>query len=186
MSNTHSITASEIAEQHRSLFNLKAFGINNDGQVVDESKVSKLDSKGLTSEKWERILNVLTKWEDIESLSGDAARAQQEYRKVHASEWKEDRADFHRWKMIYAIEEGQLQNGDTVRRLVRREGDRNPSERRLVIPMLQVFDVIYESHSVKLGHLGEERTYTDVAKKYYNDSTPNFASLLYQITYHTF
>ena len=75
MSNTHSnITASEIAEQHRSLFNLKAFGINNDGQVADKSKVSKLDSKGLTSEKWERILNVLSKWEDIESLSGDDAR----------------------------------------------------------------------------------------------------------------
>ena len=66
MSNTHSnITGSEIAEQHHSLFNLKAFGINNDGQVVDKSKVSKLNSKGLTSEKWERILNVLTKWEDI-------------------------------------------------------------------------------------------------------------------------
>ncbi len=99
MSNTHSnITASEIAEQHRSLFNLKAFGINNNGQVVDESKVSKLNSKGLMSEKWEIILNVLTKWEDIESLSGDDARAQQEYQKVHASEWKEDRADFHHWK----------------------------------------------------------------------------------------
>ena len=36
--------------------------------------------------------------------------------------------------------------------------------------MLEIFDVIYESHSVKLGHLGEERTYTDVAKKYYSVS----------------
>ena len=171
MNNTPSkIMAIDIAEQHRSFFNLKAFGINNDGQVVDESKVSKLNSKGLTSEKWERILSVLTHWKDIESVGRDEARIQKEYRKTHSSEWKKDRADFHRWKMIYAVELGQLQNGNTVRRLVRREDDRNPSERCLVIPMLEVFDVIYESHSIKLGHLGEERTYTDVAKKYYSVS----------------
>jgi hypothetical protein len=71
MSNTPSnIMARDIAEQHRSLFNLKAFGIDNDGKVVDGSKVSKLDSKGLTSGKWGRILNVLTCWKDIRMLKG--------------------------------------------------------------------------------------------------------------------
>ena len=79
MSNTPSnITARDIAKQHRSLFNLKAFGIDNDVKVVDGSKVSKLDSKGLTSEKWGRILNVLTDWKDIES-SIEEAEIQQEY-----------------------------------------------------------------------------------------------------------
>ena len=71
--------AIDIAEQHRSFFNLKAFGINTDGQVVDESKMSKLDSKGRTSEKWERILSVLTHWKDIESVGRDEARIQREY-----------------------------------------------------------------------------------------------------------
>ena len=71
MSNTPSnIIPRDIAKQHRSLFNLKAFGIDNDGKVVDGSKVSKLDSKGLTSGKWERILNVLTCWKDIRMLKG--------------------------------------------------------------------------------------------------------------------
>ena len=164
MSNTPSnIIARDIAEQHRSLFNLEALGIDNDGKVVDGSKVSKLDSKGLTSEKWGRILNVLTHWKDIES-SIEKAQIQQEYRRAHASKWKEDRAEFHRWKMIYEVEEGWMQNGNTVRRLVRKEDGCDPSDRRLVIPMLEIFDVIYESHNVKLGHLGEERTYTDVAK----------------------
>jgi len=115
--------AIDIAEQHHSFFNLKAFRINNEGQVVDESKVSKLDSKGLMSEKWERILSVLTHWKDIESVGRDEARIQKEYQKTHSSEWKKDQVDFHCWKMIYAVESGQLQNGNTVRRLVRREDD---------------------------------------------------------------
>ncbi len=107
MNNTPSkIMAIDIAEQHRSFFNLKAFGINNDGQVVDESKMSKLDSKGLTSEKWERILSVITHWKDIESVGRDEARIQKEYQKTHSSEWKKDRVDFHHWKMINAGELG--------------------------------------------------------------------------------
>ena len=115
-------------------------------------------------------MSVLTHWKDIESVGRDEARIQREYRKTHSSEWKKDWADFHHWKMIYAVEEGRLHNGNIVRRLVRKEDDRSPSELHLVIPMLEVFDVIYESHSVKLGHLGEERTYTDVAKTYYSVS----------------
>jgi hypothetical protein len=66
MSNTPSnTTARDIAKQHHSLFNLKAFVIDNHGKVVDGGKVSKFDSKGLASEKWGRILNVLTNWKNI-------------------------------------------------------------------------------------------------------------------------
>lgn len=107
--------------------------------------------------------NVLTNWKYIESLGGDNAGIQQEYQKTHASEWRKDRADFHHWKMIHAVEEGQLQNGNT-RRLMKREDDQNSSELCLVIQMSEPFDVIYESHNVKLGRLREKRTYTDVAK----------------------
>jgi hypothetical protein len=59
--------------------------------------------------------------------------------------------------MINTVEEGQLQNADPVRRLVRKEGNQDFSEHCLVIPMLEVFVVIYDSHSVELGHLGDER-----------------------------
>ena len=72
-------------------------------------------------------MNVLTHCKDIES-SIEEAQIQQEYQRVHASEWIEDRTDFHQWKMIYAVEEGRLQNGNTVRRLVRKEGGCNPSD----------------------------------------------------------
>ncbi len=59
MSNTPSnIIDRDIAEQHCSLFNLKAFGIDNNGKVVDGGKVPKIDSKGLTSEKWGRIFKI--------------------------------------------------------------------------------------------------------------------------------
>ena len=72
--------------------------------------------------------------------------------------------------MIYEVEEGRMQNCNTVRRLVRKEDGHDHSDRRLVIPMLEIFEVIYESHSVKLDNLGKERTYSDVAKKYYSFS----------------
>ena len=53
MSNTPSnIIDRNIAEQHRSLFNLKAFGIDNDGKVVDGGKVSKLDSQVKNGEEF--------------------------------------------------------------------------------------------------------------------------------------
>ena len=39
------IIVRDIAEQYLSLFNLKAFGTINIGQVIDKSKVSKLDAK---------------------------------------------------------------------------------------------------------------------------------------------
>jgi hypothetical protein len=55
-----SIIGRDNAEQNCSLFNLKAFGINNIGPVIDESKISKLNSKGLTNEKWGSTLNILS------------------------------------------------------------------------------------------------------------------------------
>ncbi len=58
----------------------------------------------------------------------EGAQIQQEIQRVYASKWKEDRADYHRWKMIYEVEEGRMQNGNTVRRLVRKEDDCNPSD----------------------------------------------------------
>ena len=53
------IIVRQIAEPHHSLFSLETFGINNNGHVVDESNVSKLDLKGLTNEKWDEFLMFL-------------------------------------------------------------------------------------------------------------------------------
>ena len=55
-------------------------------------------------------------------------------------------------------------NGNTVKRLVRIESGKEVSERRVVVPITNIFDVIHESHR-SIGHLGEERTYADASKK---------------------
>ena len=74
---------------------------------------------------------------------------------------------FHRWSCKYAVEVSQLANGNAVKRLVRIESGKEVSERRIVVPITNIFDVIHESHR-SIGHLGEERTYTDASKKCYN------------------
>jgi hypothetical protein len=81
-----------------------------------------------------------------------------------------DRADFRHWKMMYAGEEGQVQNGFIVTRLVRTERDKSSPEHCFSVPMLELSNVIYESHSINLGYLGEERKYTNGAKKHHSVS----------------
>lgn len=49
-----------------------------------------------------------------------------------------------------------------MRRLVRNKSDQDSFDGCSVFPMLDVFYFIYESYSIKLGHVGDERTYTDV------------------------
>jgi hypothetical protein len=60
------IIVRDIAEHHLSLFNPKAFGTINIGQVIDTSKVSKLDSKAQTNDKCGIFLNVRTNWEYVD------------------------------------------------------------------------------------------------------------------------
>lgn len=45
-------------------------------------------------------------------------------------------------------------------RLVRKEQRRESSECQLVIPVLEIFDIINESQR-NLGHLGKDHTYID-------------------------
>ncbi len=54
-----------------------------------------------------------------------------------------------------------------MKRLVRIESGKEVSERQMVVPIRNLFDVIHESHW-SIGHLGEERTYADASKKFYN------------------
>ena len=161
----------ETIEQHRAIFNLNAFGIDNDGVVVDESKVPKKNSKALTQEVWARILHVLSTWkteEEIAKLSSEEKDQYNSFKSTHKKEWLEDKKEFYRWKKTFEVEEGRLASGEPIKRLVRIDEDKSDSERRLVVPMLEVFDIIHQSHSITLGHMGEERTFADMSKKYYN------------------
>ena len=46
----------DATSQHCSIFNHKAFGINNSGEVIDKSKALKFKSKQLTAETWSDIV----------------------------------------------------------------------------------------------------------------------------------
>jgi hypothetical protein len=80
----------------------------------------------------------------------------------------EDKKEFYRWKKTFEVEEGWLARGEPIKRLVRIDEDKSDSKRRLVVPILEVFDIIHQSHSITLGHMGEERTFADMSKKDYN------------------
>ena len=167
----------ELTEQHRKLFNLQAFGIDNDGKIVDQSKYPKTESKALTREAWLEIVTLLSKWkreDEIQSLSPDAKVEYLTFRQQHNDEWKKESHKFYRWSKlnVYQIEHGVLASGEAVKRLLRKEEKKStkkgsPSAPRLVIPMLEVFDVIKATHS-DLGHLGMERTYNEISKTHYS------------------
>ena len=69
----------ETIEQHRAIFNLYAFGIDNDGVVVDESKVPKKNSKALTQEVWVRILHVLSTWKTEGGIAKLSSKENDQY-----------------------------------------------------------------------------------------------------------
>ena len=199
----------DITEQHRTQFNKEAFGIDNTGKVIDESKVPKLESKCISQNEWSAIVASLSKWK-VESEIADEVEKQQymAFRKRNSDVWKSEKDSFYKWVKKYAVEEGKLASGESVKRLVRIEpsrrakknatsansenNDKSESEhtqpqesaglRRLVVPMLQIFDVINESHYT-VGHLGMERTYTNVSEKYYS-VTQGMVSIFVAGCYH--
>ncbi len=146
-----------LKEQHRSVFNLNAFGIDNDGNIIDASKLPKTESKGLTKDTWLEVVRILSTWKDchdLKSCSNDAVKEYTEYKQAHLDDWRKDKKLFYHWKSVYAFEVGQLKNGVIVKHVVRIEKGKENMERRLVIPISDIFDIIYDSHS-SLGHMGE-------------------------------
>ena len=121
------------------------------------------------------IVTLLSKWkreDEIQSLSPDAKVEYLTFRQQHNDEWKKESHKFYRWSNVYQIEHGVLASGEAVKRLLRKEEKKStkkgsPSAPRLVIPMLEVFDVIKATHS-DLGHLGMERTYNEISKTHYS------------------
>jgi hypothetical protein len=81
-------------------------------------------------------------------------------------EWLKYKKEFNRWKKTYNLEEDWLYSGESIKRLVRINEDTSDSERQLVVPMLDVFNIIHQSHSITRGHMGEERTFADMPRKY--------------------
>jgi hypothetical protein len=75
---TEIYTPSEISErdyeiQHRTIFNANAFDIDNNGNVLKVRTLPKDKRKSLTRDNWLRIVDLLSKWKDIEALSPDEA-----------------------------------------------------------------------------------------------------------------
>ena len=161
-----------LKEQHRTAFNLKAFGLDSDGNFVATSTAPRKESKAMMQSEWSSIFSVLSKGkskEDLAILTTEQQQNYKQFKKEHDTEWREEQDKFQKWKHVYAVEEGQLANGDVVKRLVRIEPKRDASEpRRLVIPRLEVFDVIYNAHVP--GHLGSERTQLALAQTHYSIS----------------
>jgi acetyltransferase-like isoleucine patch superfamily enzyme len=165
----------DMTEQHRAQFNLEAFGVDCNGVVIDPSKTPKSESKAMTQEEWNEIVTSLSKWKkdaDVKMLPLEDQEEYNAFKNNRKEEWKAEAKNFYKWAKIYAAEECQLANGETVKRLVRIEPERERKDpsmpRRLVIPMLEIFDVINEIHND--GHIGMERTCTRLSKKYYSVS----------------
>lgn len=178
----------DLMEQHRAQFNLEAFGVDCNGAVIDSSKTPKSESKAMTQDEWSKIVTSLSKWKrdtDVKMLPIEDQEKYAAFKNDHKEEWKAEAKNFYKWAKIYAVEEGQLASGEAVKRLVRIEPEREKKEpslpRRLVIPMLEIFDVINDCHSD--GHLGMERTCTSLAKKYYSVSQ-SMVSIFVKKCYH--
>ena len=159
-----------LKEQHCAAFNAAAFGIDNDGNVIDASKMKDYKSKDLSQAEWSSIVGMLSKWKTKEQLADLSVAEREQYQAFkieHKEEWLSEQKQFYRCAKSYDIEEGILANGNRVKRLVRIEKERERTlPRRLVIPVLEVFDVIYNSHG--RGHLGIERTQKKLSHTYYS------------------
>ena len=170
----------DLKEQHREAFNASAFGIDNDGNFIDDSKRPNPAGKAMTQDEWESIVQLLSRWKNKDQLATLSASERQEYRvfrEVNRAEWEREKAQFYRYVLVYAIEEDVLDNGESVKRLVRIEKGRDPTKpRRLVIPVLEVFDAIYELHC--RGHMGRERTQRKLAETYYSISQSMVTSFI--------
>jgi hypothetical protein len=150
---------SDATSKHRSIFNCKAFGINNSGEVTDKRKSPKLESKHLTAEIWSDIVGVLSTWkkqEDIAQLGDEEAKAYDTFKQkiVCGAQIKK----IHRWSYNYVLKVSQLANGNAAKRLVRIESGKEVSERQMAVPISNRFDVIHESqrsigHPVRRGHM---------------------------------
>ena len=84
----------DATSQHCSIFNHKAFGINNSGEVIDNSKAPTLESKQSTTETWTDIVGVLSMWkkqEDIEQLEDEDAKAYDKFKQENISLWQSDK-----------------------------------------------------------------------------------------------
>ena len=149
-------------EQHRRVFNERAFGIDTNGNSLDNRTV-KNNVIHLTQEQWTTIVEVLSKWktkEEASELSPEDAETFSQLKKKYYQDW-------YRWHRKYVVSVGELPDGSQVRTLLRKENGKDPSSYQLCLPMLKIFDAISECHRAA-GHMGQERTHTSAAAKYYN------------------
>ena len=149
-------------ERHRAVFNEKAFGVDRDGNPLSASQpISRGKTKDITPSQWAEIVNVVSNWKtdaEVATLDGQGKK-----------DWKALKAQFtqnknaYRWVKEYTVERGTNVDGTEKLTLHRKEIE----QQRVVVPLTKIFDAIDEFHRAN-GHLGQERTYIDASKKYYN------------------
>ena len=61
------VLARDMKEQYHFVFNCNTFGIDNNGDIIDQSKLHKTKSKGLTNETWLEIVHVLSRWMAVDA-----------------------------------------------------------------------------------------------------------------------
>lgn len=151
-------------ERHKQVFNEKAFGIDVDGQPLPASELTKkknANSKIKSVDKYNEILYAVSNWktkEQQQTLTDDEKKALRALKKKNKN--------IYDWVKEYKVESGAFPDGTPKQTLIRIEADR-PDAQRTVLPHTKIFDAIDEIHEAG-GHMGQERTYTECSKKYYN------------------
>lgn len=86
--------------------------------------------------------------EEMSTLSINEKEQDNNCKSSHNMEWLEDKTEFNRWKNTYNVEEGPDARGEPIKKLVRIGEDTSNFELWLVDPMLDIFDIIHQSHII--------------------------------------
>lgn len=104
--------------------------------------------------------------EEIKMLSTKGKEQYTTFKISYKKECLVHKRGFYSWKKTYGVVEGQLERGTSVKSHVRINEDNNTSECWLVVPMsmLNVLDIIHQSHCISHSHMGEKRAFADLSK----------------------
>lgn len=86
--------------------------------------------------------------EEMSTLSINEKEQDNNCKSSHNMEWLKDKTEFNRWKNTYNVEEGPDARGEPIKKLVRIGEDTSNFELWLVDPMLDIFDIIHQSHII--------------------------------------
>jgi len=142
INNAHNV----IVAQHRKMFLASAFGINPDGTPIDPSllpKKLKAFKSVKTVEQYNYIVEVLQNWGD-DAFVKDAPPNDPKANKLRA--YRKDNIQGYHYVKQYVIEVAECLDGSPNIILKHKKNG------KIVLHMLDIFDVIHEAHS-RQGHM---------------------------------